>query len=237
MKITCVITDDEPVARKGLKGYVEEIEFLELSAVCRDANELEVFLNENTVDLLFLDIEMPYRSGLAVLQSLSAPPKVIFTTAFEKYAINGYDLDIVDFLLKPISFDRFLKASNKALALIKQEREIENDAFFIKTEGKLLKLSWKEILFIEGMENYIGIHTANKKHMVLMTLKAVLMKMPVAFIQIHKSYVLNTEMITSIDGNIISIGDHQLNMSRTFKEGLRSRLMGSKSLNEKLLSR
>lgn len=230
MKITCVITDDEPVARKGLKGYVEEIEFLELSAVCRDANELEVFLNANTVDLLFLDIEMPYRSGLAVLQSLSAPPKVIFTTAFEKYAINGYDLDIVDFLLKPISFDRFLKASNKALAMIRQEREIENDAFFIKTEGKLLKLSWKEILFIEGMENYIGINTANKKHMVLMTLKTVLMKMPAAFIQIHKSYVLNTEMITGIDGNIISIGDHQLNMSRTFKEGMLSRMMGSKLL-------
>lgn len=228
MKIKCVITDDEPVARKGLKEYVTEIDFLELTGICRDAMELATYLNTNKVDLLFLDVEMPYRSGIDVLRSIPNPPKVIFTTAYEKYAINGYELDVVDFLLKPISFDRFLKASNKAMELIKQERKTENEEFYIKTEGKLLKVSWKEIQFVEGMENYICIHTANKRHMVLMTLKTVLSKMPAEFLQVHKSYVVNTEMITGIDGNMINIGAQQLSMSRTFKDTVLSRLMTNK---------
>src|SRR5215813_379615 len=114
MKIRCIITDDEPLARKGLQGYVEKTEFLELVAVCEDALQLDSALKQHKADLLFLDIEMPYLSGIDFFKSLPNPPKVIFTTAFENYALQGFELDMLDYLLKPVSFDRFLKASNKA---------------------------------------------------------------------------------------------------------------------------
>src|SRR5215207_8878478 len=114
MKIRCIITDDEPMARKGLQGYVERVPFLQLLTVCEDGVELNEVLRNEKVDLLFLDIEMPYLSGLELLRSLSNPPKVILTTAYEQYAVQGFDLEVLDYLLKPISFERFLKAANKA---------------------------------------------------------------------------------------------------------------------------
>lgn len=121
MKLKCIITDDEPMARKGLQGYVEKLDFLELVGVCEDAIQLNNILKTQSVDLLFLDIEMPYMSGIDLLASLVNPPKVIITSAYEQYAIKGYDLEVVDYLLKPISFERFLKAVNKVYDLVKSD--------------------------------------------------------------------------------------------------------------------
>lgn len=231
MKIKCVITDDEPMARQGLEGYVKRIDFLQLEGICEDAVSLSNFLGKHPVDLLFLDIEMPYISGIELLQSLSRPPKVIFTTAYEKYAIKGYDFDVIDYLLKPISFDRFLRATNKAADQFRKETDQRtSDDFFVKTDGRLQRLSWKEILYIESMENYVCMHTANGKHIVHLTLKNVLEQMPVSFIQVHKSAIVNMSAITGITGNVIELGTHQIAIARALKEQVLEKILQQKLL-------
>src|ERR1700712_431040 len=155
--ITCIITDDEPFARKGLQGYVEKIGFLDLKGVCEDALQLSDMLQRQPVDLLFLDIQMPHITGVDFIRALSRPPKVIFTTAYEQYALQGFELDVLDYLLKPISNERFLKAAWKAQEYF-ASRELKSGSsvpyMFAKANGKLEKINFDEILFIEGMENY-----------------------------------------------------------------------------------
>lgn len=233
MKISCLITDDEPLARKGLRSYIEKIDFLELVAECADAISLNNQLKQTPADLVFLDIEMPYLSGTDLLQSLSNPPKVIFTTAYEKYALKGYDLEAIDYLLKPISFDRFLKACNKARDYFELVRKTDKKQdFFIKSDGRYHKLSWDEILLIEGMENYISIHTRTQKHLVLMTMKQVLEQVPEQFIQIHKSTIINMDNITGIFGNIIQLSNLEATISRTLKEKTLERILNNRLLKK-----
>ena len=159
-KITCIITDDEPFARKGLQGYVEKIGFLELKGVCEDALQLSDMLQQQPVDLLFLDIQMPHITGVEFLRAIRNPPKVIFTTAYEQYAIQGFELDVMDYLLKPISYERFLKAAWKArdYFAIKEQPDQAVPYLFVKANGKLEKITFADILFIEGMENYVAVH-------------------------------------------------------------------------------
>src|SRR5580765_306159 len=143
IKIKCVIVDDEPYARKGLSGYVEKIDFLELSGQCENAIGLNSLLKQQPVDLLFLDIEMPYITGIDFLKNAKELPKVILTTAYEQYALKGYELDVLDYLLKPISFERFLQAANKAHAwfYMKKTNPAEQDYFFVKADSKLEKIN------------------------------------------------------------------------------------------------
>ena len=171
MKIKCIITDDEPIARKGLQGYIQKIDFLDLIAVCEDAVQLNSVLKQQTVDLLFLDIEMPYVSGIDFLKTATHPPKVIFTTAYEKYAIQGYELDVLDYLLKPISFERFLKAANKAFDYFNMQSKVKQPYIFVKTDNRLEKINFVDILFIEAMENYVAIYLAGKKLIIHSPLK------------------------------------------------------------------
>src|SRR5215213_2327335 len=173
MKISCMITDDEPMARKGLQGYVERIPYLQLLAVCEDAVQLNSKLQEQKPDLLFLDIEMPYLSGIEFLKTQSNPPKVIFTTAYENYALQGFELDVLDYLLKPISFERFLKSANKAADYFRSRKETVSDHFFIKVEGRLEKVLFNDIIFIEALENYVALYTTNKKMLTHATLRSV----------------------------------------------------------------
>jgi DNA-binding LytR/AlgR family response regulator len=219
-KITCIITDDEPMARKGLQGYVEKIDFLELAGVCEDAVQLNSLLKQQPVDLLFLDIEMPYITGIDFLQQAANPPKVVFTTAYEQYAIKGYELDVLDYLLKPISFDRFLKAANKAYDYFAESPiAAEQSYLFIKTDTRLEKIYFKDILFAEAMENYVAVYTADKKHITHSTLKGLQEKLPATtFIQPHKSYLVNKEAIGAVEGNILHIGKYQVPMSKYLKE-------------------
>ncbi|HET9057159.1 MAG TPA: LytTR family DNA-binding domain-containing protein [Chitinophagaceae bacterium] len=227
MKIKCIIIDDEPLARKGLKSYIEKIEFLELVAVCEDAVQLKSALKIQPVDLLFLDIEMPYVTGIEFLKNISHPPKVIFTTAYEKYALTGYELDVLDYLLKPISFERFLKACNKAYDYFSSKEDSQNNISFafVKVNGKLEKLVFNDIFFIEAMENYVGIYTTEKKMIVSSTLKSMLEKLPAGnFIQTHKSYIVAKNKINSIQGNIININHYQVPISKIYKEHIVSQL-------------
>jgi len=233
MKISCIITDDEPIARKGLQGYIGKIDFLELKGVCEDAIQLNNLLKQAPVDLLFLDIEMPYVSGIEFLTNTVSPPKVIFTTAYERYAIKGYELDVLDYLLKPISFERFMKAANKAYEFFNTNQEPSSQYLFVKTDSKLEKVNFGEILFVEAMENYVGIYLAAKKLIIHSTLKALQEKLPVQdFLQPHKSYLINLNHINSIEGNMLHIGDYQVPISKYQKEEVMERILNNKLLKK-----
>ncbi len=233
MTIKCIITDDEPLARKGLQGYIEKINFLELVAVCEDAVQLNNVLKEKEACLLFLDIEMPYITGIEFLQQHSHAPKVIFTTAYEKYAIKGYELDVLDYLLKPISFDRFLKAANKAFDYFQPADTGTAEYIFVKTDNKLEKINFDDILFVEAMENYTGIYLLDKKLTVLGTLKSMLDALPSKkFIQPHKSYIVNISAIRSVEGSIFNIGPYQVPVSRHLKEEVMQQIVNNNLLKK-----
>lgn len=224
-KITCIITDDEPMARKGLQGYVEKIDFLELAGVCEDAVQLNSLLKQGPADLLFLDIEMPYITGIDFLQQATNPPKVVFTTAYEQYAIKGYELDVLDYLLKPISFERFLKAANKAYDYFADTPATDQRYLFIKTDTRLEKIYFQDILFVEAMENYVAVYTAEKKHITHSTLKGLQERLPtVGFIQPHKSYLVNVEAIGAVEGNILHLGRYQVPVSKYLREEVMERI-------------
>ncbi len=222
--ITCIITDDEPFARKGLQGYIEKIGFLELKGICEDALQLSDLLQRQPVDLLFLDIQMPHITGIEFIKAFPRPPKVIFTTAFEQYALQGFELDVIDYLLKPISYERFLKAAWKARDYFALREEKESAAIpymFAKSNGKLEKINFDEILFIEGMENYVSIYFENKKLIIHTTIKALLEKLPPGqFIQTHKSYIAAINKVDTIEGNILHIQKHQVPVSKYLREAV-----------------
>lgn len=233
MKIRCVITDDEPFGRKGLQGYIAQIGFLELVAVCENALELNALLKKEQVDLLFLDIEMPYLSGIELLKTLADPPKVIFTTAYEKYAVQGYELEVLDYLLKPISFDRFLRAANKAFDYFSLQEQIRpsKEYFFVKVDNKLEKVSVADILFAEGMENYIVIYTKEKKLITHLTLKMLQEHLPAdKFIQPHKSYIVAIDKIDAIEGNVLGLSGYQVPISRYQKEEVMQKILQNRIL-------
>lgn len=234
MKLKCIITDDEPIARKGLQSYVERINFLELVGVCEDAIQLNNQLKSQQADLLFLDIEMPYMTGIELLNSLSNPPKVIITSAYAEYAIKGYDLEVSDYLLKPISFDRFLKAVNKAYdQLISSQTPVVQDYLFVKTSLKLEKIRFNDMRFIEGVENYVAIYTSDGKIITHTTLRTILQKLPPErFVQVHKSYLVNIDKIDSIEGNLLGIGKNKIPLSRTYKETALEIILKNKLLKD-----
>ncbi|NLR64504.1 response regulator transcription factor [Chitinophaga varians] len=235
MKISCIITDDEPVARKGLAGYVEKIDFLSLAGVCEDALSLNNLLRHQPADLLFLDIEMPYINGVELLESLPHPPKVIFTTAYEQYALKGFELDAIDYLMKPISFERFLKAANRAREVLAPSTHVpvaERD-IYIKTGEKLVRVLLEDIIFIEAMENYVYIHTTHGRYLTHSTLKAVAENVTgPEFVQTHKSYIINTRKITSIEGNRIMMGQASVPVSRGLKDSVMNTILKDKLLKK-----
>lgn len=234
MKLKCIITDDEPIARKGLQSYVERIDFLELVGVCEDAVQLNNQLKSQQADLLFLDIEMPYMTGIELLNSLSNPPKVIITSAYAEYAIKGYDLEVSDYLLKPISFERFLKAVNKVYdQLISSQTPVVQDYLFVKTSLKLEKIRFNDMRFIEGVENYVAIYTSDGKIITHTTLRTILQKLPPErFVQVHKSYLVNIDKIDSIEGNLLGIGKNKIPLSRTYKETALEIILKNKLLKD-----
>jgi DNA-binding LytR/AlgR family response regulator len=222
-KITCIITDDEPFARKGLQGYVEKIDFLQLVDTCEDALQLTSVLRERPVDLLFLDIKMPHITGIEFLSAIKNPPKVIFTTAYEQYAIRGFELDVMDYLLKPISFERFLKAAWKAKEYFDEREQPDKSVshLFLKVNGKLEKINFDEVLYLEGMENYVTIYLPHKKVITHSTIKALLEKLPASlFLQTHKSYIVALNKIETVDGNMLRIQNHQVPVSKQLRKSV-----------------
>lgn len=227
MTITCVITDDEPMARKGLRSYVEQVDFLSLTGVCEDAMQLNTLLKTQRPDLLLLDIEMPYLSGLDLLATLHHPPKVIITSAYEQYALKGYELDVVDYLLKPISFERFLKAVNKVHDLLAREKVPDaNASFFVKSEKRMCKIYLKDILFVEALENYVRIYTTSGRVITHSSLKRIGESLPEdRFLQTHKSYIINVERVELVEGNSLRIDSYQIPVARNLREIVLKRIL------------
>jgi DNA-binding LytR/AlgR family response regulator len=228
VKLRCVITDDEPLARKGLQSYLEKIDFLELVALCEDGIQLGNVLREQPVDLIFLDIEMPYLSGIELLSGLTNPPKVIIVSAYEQYALKGFELEVADYLLKPVSFERFYKAVNKVYDWFAKEEtgESQPESIFIKTTQKYEKVDFADILFVEALDNYISIQTARKKYITHATLSSFIERLPPhKFIQIHKSFVVNVEKVTSLEGNLLGIDSYKLPVSKSYRTEIKEMLL------------
>lgn len=219
MKIKCIITDDEPIARKGLRGYIEKVDFLTLAGECEDAVQLNTILKTQQVDLVFLDIEMPEMTGLELLSNLISPPKIIIVSAYEQYALKGYEFNVVDYLLKPVSFDRFIKSVNRIHDLLQTGSKEENDYIFVKSNKLLKKILFKDILYIESMENYVVIQTVSCKEVVYTTLKQLYESLPEdIFQQTHRSYIVNIEKVTAIDGNQLTISSYKIPVARNFRD-------------------
>lgn len=227
MEIKCIITDDEPLARKGIKGYIEKTDFLCLTGECENAIELNNLLKKDTVDVIFLDVEMPGLTGMEFLASMENLPKIIIVSAYEQYALKGYELNVFDYLLKPVSYQRFLKSVNKLHAAIeKEEKTNKADYIFIKVNKKTKKMMLKDILFIESMENYVQVHTVVSKEMVYCTLKMISESLPSEkFIQIHRCYIVNVEHIQAVEGSRLEVGSHVLPMSRSMKDSIYSKFI------------
>ena len=219
MKIKCIIIEDEPLALKKIKGFIEQVDYLNLKEGFNNAIDAIGYLKKNTVDLIFLDIRMKQLSGIQFLESLSNKPKIIITSAYDKYALKGYELDVSDYLLKPFTFERFLKSANKAFEqLVELQSDQVNNYIFVKTEYRIEKIDLKDILFIQGMKDYLQIHTKNKKIMTLQTFKNLLEILPtIDFQRVHNSYVIAISKIDNIERNKIRIGDHLIPISEGYK--------------------
>ncbi len=232
MKLNCLIIDDEPVARKGMMEYASEIEFLHVVAQCENALKASTYLKEGTIDLLLLDIQMPKLSGIEFLKSISNPPMAIFTTAYSEYAIEGYSLNVIDYLVKPVPFQRFVQAVNKArdfyLMKHKTDKTISENYFFIKSNGRYEKVDFNEVLFVESMQNYIVIHTPDRKLITYLTLSGIEAQLPGdQFMKVHKSFIVSLSKIESVDGSEIMIGKNHIPISRNLREEVTQKIIGN----------
>ena len=234
MKLRCLAVDDENLARKLLEEYISQIPFLELVAVCKNAFEAMDVLQRETIDLMFLDIQMPGMIGTKFLQSLREKPMVIFVTAYPNYAVESYDLDVIDYLMKPVSLERFTRAALKALELHKARRSPENppaeqvpappsdeplsDSFFVNVEYSLVKINIPEITHIESMKDYVKIYLQDRPKPILTksTLKAMEEKLPSSgFMRVHKSFIVALDKIESIRNHMLSFGKHEIPVSES----------------------
>jgi DNA-binding LytR/AlgR family response regulator len=227
-KIKCLVVDDEPPAREILKQHIAGVDALELTGTCANAVEAISFLKDHPVDLIFLDIQMPQLLGTNFIRTLKSPPKVIFTTAFRKYALEGFELDAVDYLLKPISFERFLKGVNKVLQINfpvdhassnkENHREPANSFLYFRADRKMVKVFFNDILFIEALKDYIKIVTQSRTIVTKYVLTTLAELLPSdEFLRIHKSYIVAINKIESFNADTIQIAKHELPIGRLYK--------------------
>lgn len=220
MKINCIIVEDEPLALERTKNYVLKLPYLNLLSTFDNGIDALVFLRSNSVDLIFLDINMGEFSGIQLLETLTKKPEIIITTAYDQYALKGFELDVTDYLLKPFTFERFIQAVDKAQISLSKTKVIQDKKFiFVKTEYRLEKILLSEVLYIEGMRDYRRIHTINKKIMTLKTFKDFEQEIPSTVIcRVHKSFMVSLDKIDSIERDRIKIKDTMIPISETYKK-------------------
>lgn len=204
--IRTLIVDDEPLAHDIIEAYVDKIPDMEIVGKCDNAIEANELIQKGEVDLVFLDIQMPEMTGIQLVRSLTNPPKVVFTTAYAEYAVDGFDLNAVDYLLKPIAFERFLQAVNKVKEGMSSTVTNADDFFFVKADKKLIKVHFSEILFIEGLKDYVIIKKEQGRVIALQTMKSLEQKLPSdIFMRVHRSYIVNIQKIKAVVGNTVEI--------------------------------
>ena len=228
--IRCLIVDDEPLAREILGQYVAQDNELQLVGTCKNAKEVIELLQKESVDVLFLDIQMPGISGMALMKSLVNPPLVVFTTAYDQYAVEGYEVRAVDYLLKPISPDRFNKAVEKVKEIIQykqQDKSSTNDLnyMFIRSDYQDVKVLFDDILYVEGLKDYVKVVTKQKRIITLTNIKGMLEKLPQdKFIRVHKSYIVAKDKVQTIKGTILTIADKEIPIGLTFKDNFKKEM-------------
>jgi two-component system, LytTR family, response regulator len=227
--LRCIAVDDEPLALGLLTEYIRKVSFLDLVATCGDAFEAARVLEEKEVDLIFIDIQMPGLTGLQFIQSLTRRPMVILVTAYKKFAPEGFDLDVVDYLIKPVGLDRFMKACNKAQELYQLRSKTvpgaaAADFFFVNVDYSLVKVLFNDIVWIEGAGDYVKMHLKSSPRPLLVRISAKTLETELPgdkFIRIHKSYIVAVASITAVRKNSIFIGDLELPVGETYREAIR----------------
>jgi len=229
--MNCIIVEDEPAAQSILENYISRCHDVRCSGTFADAFSAQSFLGSNPVDLIFLDINLPEMSGVSFLRSLVRPPLVIFTTAYPQYAVDGFDLEVADFLLKPFSFERFYKAVNKAREKFNARvAPIFPTKLSVKSGKRIYQLAVDDIRFIETCGDYVTIYCSDKKLVVHGTLKSWEEKLKgLSFLKVHRTAIVNLQKIDHLEGNLICIGEHKLPVSEQFKDQLLERIGGNES--------
>lgn len=234
--MNCLIVDDEPLARRGIENLVAEIPFLRLAASCANPLQAAKVLGEEKIDLMFLDVQMPKMNGIEFLRTLKNPPITIITTAYQNYALEGYELDVTDYLIKPISLERFAKAVNKAREFFQLRAApagntlaVAEDYFFIKCGNRYEKVAYDEVLFVEALQNYVVIQTRTKRLITYLTFKGVEEYLPASqFLKVQKSYIVSLPKIEKIEGGEIKIGPHNIPISRQSKDEVMNAILGNR---------
>jgi len=231
MKIRCIVVDDEPLAVEKLTGYFERMTLLQCEGTFENALEAMEFLHSHPIDLVFLDIQMEKLTGIQMLEIMKNRPRIIITSAYDKYALKGYELDVTDFLLKPISFERFIKAVDKVAAEMMAEAESvttvavpaeelpDNDFIFVKADYQMQKVRLADIIFIEGMKDYLRIHLENSRIMTLMSFSRMEKALPSSrFKRIHKSFIIPVDKIDQVERTVVTIGSHKIPIGNKYRK-------------------
>jgi DNA-binding LytR/AlgR family response regulator len=222
-QLKCLIIDDEPLAQNVIENYLEQFSFIELVAKCDNAISALEWIKKQKIDLIFLDISMPFISGIEFIKALQHPPAIILTTAHKEFAVESYELNVLDYLLKPISFERFLKAINKLDTQTSHDikpviNEPESDSFiYVKSEKKNVRVLLKDILFIESIKDYIKIHTIDKTIITQVSISAIEQRLPDNFLRIHRSFIIAKDKITAFTQHDLEIGKYQIPIGRNYK--------------------
>ena len=233
MKTRCLIVDDEPLAIELVLAHVKQVEGLEVVATCHNAMEAFEVLKREAIDLIFLDIQMPLLTGIELVKSMQHPPKVIFTTAYREYAVEGYELDVVDYLLKPISFNRFFKAINKYFSLADAGRNAplappapapQEEHLYIKSNKRTYKVRIGEILYVESLKDYIKVHLADKRIVTKEKISDFQDRLPENFLRVHRSFIVNLSEITAFSANDIEINGVEIPIGISYKQQVLDRL-------------
>lgn len=229
--ITCLIVEDEPPAMNLMEDYIRKLPMLQLKGKCYDALEALDFLKNNQVDVIFLDINLPALSGLELAGLIPADQRIIFTTAYGEHALDSFAFHVIDYILKPISFKRFLLAIQKLQLHIFPQTAVNesassrtNDLFFIKTGRKLIHIKFTDIRYVEAHKEYLCIHTFDQKHLVYKRMKEIAKSLPDHFVRIHNSYIINMQHIHKTDSQVVSIAETELPISNTYREKFQTKL-------------
>lgn len=226
----CLVIEDEPLAQDVLKKYIQDHPSLELVAICADALQAQQVLARQPVSVIFLDINLPRLSGIGFLKTLAHPPLVIFTTAYPEFAAEGFELDAIDYLVKPFSFERFLKAVNKALEKLERkttEKSKTPASIFIKADKKVYKINLDDILYLEALDDYVKLVTMQQSYLVNDTLKSLQEELPATlFMRVHKSYIISKNNIVFFEGNYVRIGERDIPIGASYRDEFNNKLRG-----------